>query len=250
MSLSSFTPGQLLLQKEKWQELAAEVYRMGGVVEKVALDAFEAGELNLRSANFMNFNAKSITFNNRKYSSWEALKKAKIPNYGSIAENREEVEKEVNNLAALKVVQEVGDFDQEHVISPIHWIKAKQPDGSVKVRLVHHDKHNVFYTKPKCPLPQLHQKIYAMSHLEQMRKEDAKKCFYQYSLSECSSKMLAFEFEGLDGRVRKFVWRVLPFGVSGATYMVQSINRVFADYYSLKFGKFAIVYGLGNEFWI
>ena len=242
MSTSRFTPGRLLLQKEKWLELAAEVYRLGGVVEKVALEAFEAGEVNMRSTHFMNFKAKDITFNNYKYSSWEALKNAKIPNYGSVKENLEDVEKEVNNLVALDMVDEVQEFDDEHVVSPIHWIKNVQPDGSTKVRLVHHDKNNVFYTKPKCPLPQLHQKIYAMSHLDKMNKQDAKKCFYQFGLSKASSKMLAFEFVGTDGKLRKFTWRVLPFGVSGATYVVQAINKVFADYYALKFRKFIIVY--------
>ena len=220
---------------------------MGGVVEKVALEAFEKGEINMRSSEFMNFKAKNITFNNRKYSSWEELKNAKIPNYGSVIENKEEVEREINNLQATGMVAEIEEFDDEHVVSPIHWIKATQPDGSIKVRLVHHDKNNVFYTKPKCPLPQLHQKIYAMSHLKELRKEDAKKCFYQYKLSKRSSKMLAFVFEGTDGRVRKFEWLVLPFGCSGATYVVQSINKVFADYYALKFEKFIIVYGLGSS---
>ena len=242
MSLTRFTPGILLEQKSKWLEIAEELYRLGGVVEKVALDAFQSGEIDLRSKEFMNMNTKNITFNNRKYSSWEALKNEKIDNYGSVLENLDEVGAELENLKNIGVVREVKKFDSEHVVSPIHWIKNIQPDGSVKVRLVHHDKSNCFYTKPKCPLPQLDKQIYSMSHLDLLCKEDQKKCFYQYRLGESSSKKLAFTFTGKDGVLRKFCWSVLPFGVAGATFVVQSINKVFADYYSLKFGKFIMVY--------
>ena len=81
-----------------------------------------------------------------------------------------------------------------------------------------------------------------MSHLSQMVKKDQRKCFYQYPLSEKSSKESSFLFKGKDGTERKFRWLVLAFGISAATFIVQSINKVLVDYYSLSFNKFALVY--------
>ena len=224
MSLTRFTPGTLLSQKSKWLEIAEELYRLGGVAEKVALDAFECGEIDLRSKEFMNMNSKNIVFNNRKYSSWLALKNEKIENYGSVTENLADVERELNNLKDLGVVREVEKFDQEHVVSPIHWIKNTQPDGSVKVRLVHHDKGNCFYTKPKCPLPQLDKQIYSMSHLDQLCKEDMRKCFYQFRLSDSSSKKLAFTFTGENGVLRKFCWFPNPKGPNRKKIMLKAFT--------------------------
>ena len=75
-----------------------------------------------------------------------------------------------------------------------------------------------------------------------MVKRDQSKAFYQYPLNEKSSKEMSFVFTGKNGKERKFVWRVLAFGVSAATFIVQSINRVLVDYYSLKFNRYALVY--------
>ena len=127
--------------------MANEVIRMGGYVEKAALDAFEEGALNLRSKEFMNIEAKNVIFNHKKYESWEALKAAKIPNYMSIVENLDEVEGEIEALLEFGMVREIEEFDDEHVISPIHYIKSIQADGKVKSRLVFHDKANFMYAR-------------------------------------------------------------------------------------------------------
>ena len=125
--------------------MANEVIRMGGYVEKAALDAFKEGALDLRSKEFMNTEAKNVIFNHRKYDSWEALKAAKIPNYMSVMENLDEVESEIESLLDYGMVREIKKFDDEHVISPIHFIKSTQADGNVKSRLVFHDKANFMY---------------------------------------------------------------------------------------------------------
>ena len=98
------------------------------------------------------------------------------------------------------------------------------------------------YTKPKCPLPQLDRELPKMKNIKEMYKKDLAKAFYQYRVTPKSSKELAFEFRGRDGRLRRFTWLVLAFGISAATFLVQSINRVFTDYYALKFNKFIIIY--------
>ena len=81
-----------------------------------------------------------------------------------------------------------------------------------------------------------------MKNITELYKKDLSKAFYQYRVTEKSSKELAFEFRGKDGKLRRFVWLVLAFGISAATFLVQSINRVFTDYYALKFNKFILVY--------
>ena len=115
---------------------------MGGYVEKAALDAFRDGALDLRSKEFMNPEAKNVIFNHRAYDSWQALKIAKIPNYMSVMENLDEVEKELDALLEFGMIQEIQKFDEEHVVSPIHYIKTVQADGNTKARLVYHDKAN------------------------------------------------------------------------------------------------------------
>ena len=142
---SKFQPGLILKNQEKWLHMADEIYRLGGFVPKVALDAFKAGTLDLSSKEFMNLQAKKVIFNKRIYKSWEHLKNTIIPNYASIQENLEEVEKEINILLDFECVKEVDAFSEENVISPIHFIKNLQADGSVKNRLVYHDKKNFMY---------------------------------------------------------------------------------------------------------
>ena len=139
MSLAKFQPGKVLEQKQQWLFMANEVIRMGGYVEKAALDAFREGALDLRSREFMNPEAKNVIFNHRKYDSWKDLKTAKIPNYMSVMENLDEVEKEIDALLDYGMVREIKKFDEEHVVSPIHYIKTVQADGKIKARLVHHD---------------------------------------------------------------------------------------------------------------
>ena len=140
-----FQPGLALNNQEKWLFMAKEVYRLGGFVPKVALDAFQAKEIDLNSREFMNPKAEKIVFNKKSYRDWEQLKNAKIPNYGSITENLEETEKEIDILLEFGCIKEEKEFDDDSIISPIHFIKNRQADGSYKNRLVFHDKKNYRY---------------------------------------------------------------------------------------------------------
>ena len=245
----TFTAAQILRKKERWREVADTVSRKGGFVRACAWDFIKAGQIDLFHAEFMDKKRVKVHFNGKKYACWEDLKHDDIANYPSVTNNSAKVWARIRELLDK---QAIVQFDpaldtKDKTYSPLHYIETVQQERMVKARLIYHGKHNFMYKKPSFSLPMIEREIDTLCAVSELQKEDMKSCFHQFGLSEESSYELCFKFEW-EGSVMHFRWLCLPFGLSAASFIVQSLNEIVTDFYSLVYGKFCIVYLGGRAY--
>ena len=244
-----FVAASLLKKNDRWKEIADAVSRKGGFVRSCAWSFIKNGEVDLFHPEFTNRNQVKVVFNDRHYPCWQDLKIADIGNYPSVRNNTEKVWHMIKHLQETQAIIEFDPAMDDHdkTYSPLHYIESQQPGGKVKARLIYHGKQNYTYTKPYFSLPKIEREVDTLCAVEELEKEDMTGCFHQFGLSEESSYELCFKFDW-EGRVYHFRWRCLPFGLSAASFIVQALNEIVTDYYSLVYGKFCIVYWGWGDF--
>ena len=213
-------------------------------------DAIESGCFNMRHKSFTNEKAKNITFQGKKFSSRKELLDYDFPNNKSIQDNIEEVWNKILELersGAVKGISEEDAYSPGSIISPILWIEQEKEDGSLKKRLVHHDRLNYQYTKPKFSMVTIANELDRLSDFERIRKHDKKSAFYQFPVTPENSKTLRFKIR-IDGHWKFFEWRSMAMGMSGAPYVCQVTNSALSNKFARLYKVYNAVYL--DDFWL
>ena len=241
-----FTASQLLKKKDRWREVAETVSRSGGFVKSCAWDFIKQGSINLFHKDIMDSSKVKVHFNGKHYPCWDDLKNDDIQNYPSVTNNQAKVWAMLRELLDKHAIVEFDPATdtKNKTYSPLHFIETEQRERRIKARLIYHGKHNYQYKKPSFSLPKIEREIDTLVAVSELEKADMKSCFHQFGVDEDSSYQLCFKFEW-EGSVYHFRWLCLPFGLSAASFIVQALNEIVTDYYSLVYGKFCIVYFWG-----
>ena len=176
-----FIAGRALENKNRWQEAVDKIIDGGGHVPKCVVEAIKNGAFNIRHADFTNHNANNFVFRGQKFRSKTKLMSAHFANSRSVSENKREVELEVENLVSSGAIREVSEEEATSagsIVSPILWITQRRPDGSRKNRLIHHDRCNYTYSRPRFSLTQISAELDMLAEFEEIAKWDLDKAFY------------------------------------------------------------------------
>ena len=176
-----FTAGQLFSNLSRWQRFIEEEERSGAFVPEVLKDAVRSGAFDVRHPSFTNLEADHVVFRGRVFSSKKDLLDKTFENSKSIKENYDLVWAEILALIECKAVREVSEeeaYSQHSVISPILWVSQQKPDLTMKHRLIHHDRLNYTYSKPKFRLANISSELERIADFDGLFKADLEKCFY------------------------------------------------------------------------
>ena len=245
-----FSAGKILSNLQKWQAAIEQVEKSGGHVPEVLLDAVKTGEFDLRHSSFTNSNAKNVIFRGQKFSSKEKLLSLDLRNSSSIQKNLGDVLDEIKSLEeynALREIDEATAFEEGSILSPILWVSQQKEDGSIKHRLIHHDRLNYTYAKPKFSLSTIGQELDRLAEFYGLKKMDLEKCFYQFRLTKSSSKTLRFKIDTGNG-IKYYEWQVMCMGMSAAPFVTQATTGFLAGLYSRTFRVYVGVYL--DDFWM
>ena len=119
------------------------------------------------------------------------------------------------------------------VLNPCNILEKR----SGKKQLLVHYILNALFTRPTVALDDLKNNAQCLLRFDKACKTDLKSCYWQYPLTEESSRQLSFEFGGV-------VYRplALPYGASMNVFIVQSINRIPCEYIKHKFDLTGFLY--------
>ena len=248
--MSEFEAGGLLKNKKAWNLLKNEADQFYGGLPPVLSDAIDTGSFDVRHRSFTNENAKNIKFQGIKYASKQDLLDEDFPNSNSVDNNIKEVTKKIQELQKSKAVTEISEEEARSpgsILSPILWIEQEKEDGSMKKRLVHHDRLNYQYAKPKFSMVSITNELDRLADFESLRKHDKQSAFYQFPICETNKKTLRFKIK-IDGIWRFFQWEVMAMGMSGAPYVCQVSNASLTAKFSRLYKVYNAVYL--DDFWL
>ena len=176
-----FVAGQLLSNLPRWRKFIEEEESCGNFVPEVLKDAVKVGKFNVRHPSFTNFDADHVVFRGRVFESKKELMEKKFENSRTIKDNFDLVWAEILSLVESKAVREISEVEansEGSVISPILWVSQPKPDNTIKHRLIHHDRLNYTYSRPKFRLAQISTELDRISEFSGLLKADLEKCFY------------------------------------------------------------------------
>ena len=119
------------------------------------------------------------------------------------------------------------------VLNPCNLLTKR----SGKKQLLVHYILNAMFTKPPVALDDLKNNAQCLLKFEKACKTDLKTAYWQYPLTESSSRQLSFEFGGVIYRPL-----ALPYGASMNVYIVQSLSRIPCEYIKHKFDLLGFLY--------
>ena len=241
--------GKALSNTQKWLEATSSLTAAGVELASFIIPAIRVGTINAFHSSWTNMNPRSCFFRGRSYDSLADLLSADIKNGSSIDEYPEEVKAEIGRLLALGAVVEVSRSDAlgpGSVINPIQLNLKEIPNAKPKRRLILHAKMNVTYSRPTLKMPEISGELDTIANLPGIAKVDQSDAYYQYGLDRWSSRFLRF---GLiwDGRMRYFEMSTLVMGGSCSSYVVQKLNEVITQAFTIKYKKYANCYS--DDFW-
>lgn len=249
VSPAAFKAGDIFANRKLWIE-ELEKHRANGFdVPPYFLKMVRAGEIDVMDSNWTLRKPSNIKFQKKHWGSWAGLAAADIPNSPTVDLHRNEVGAEICHLLRIGAIEEIDQtlaVESGSIVSPILWLRDLRDDGSVKCRLIHHSKINIFYSRPKFKMASIEREMYKLADLPGIRKCDLDSCFYQFPIGCSSQKLLRFKF--YDGkRTRFFQWKVLSQGFSASPFIVNGLMRLITEIYGYKFGVHCSVYT--DDFW-
>ena len=241
--------GRALSNTPLWLQACKELTAEGIPIAPFVTRSIRDGHIDVFNNSWTNRDPKNISFRGAHYDSLDQLLAASLKNGVSIGQNLPRLKLELDRLRKAGAVAQVSASDalsEDSVINPIQFFSKVRPDGSIKERLIVHAKLNVTFSKPTLKMPIIAEEFNHLAQEESITKCDQVDCFYQYRISPASARKLRFCVDWEEGKLFYEI-RCLAMGLSASSFIVQHINEVLVNLFTLRHKCYCRVFS--DDFW-